>query len=59
MPLLVPPHQHELPEPFLTHDTLRLTRVNNIAAPIIAAPPHPRKGGRVRFRHHHPAHPFE
>ncbi|GGW89326.1 hypothetical protein GCM10010383_18340 [Streptomyces lomondensis] len=58
MPLLMPPHQHELPEPFLAHDTLRLTRVNNIAAPIIAAAPRPRKSGRARFPQPPPAHPF-
>ncbi|GGV78335.1 hypothetical protein GCM10010228_46620 [Streptomyces massasporeus] len=59
MPLLMPPHQHELPEPFLTHDTLRLTRVNKVDAQIIAAAPHPRKGRRVRFPPPPPAHPFE
>ncbi|GHA07607.1 hypothetical protein GCM10010303_16770 [Streptomyces purpurascens] len=54
MPLLMPPHQHELPEPFLVHDTLRLTRVNNLTAPIIAAAPHARKSGRDRFPRDHP-----
>ncbi|GAA2240245.1 hypothetical protein GCM10010104_39670 [Streptomyces indiaensis] len=58
MPLLMPPHQHELPEPFLTHDTLRLTRVNKVDASIIAAALRPRKGGRTRVRTT-PAHPFE